>query len=361
MDIKQHKTAIVGLTFLALAVALSAWPNRGKERQRTRGPVPVRTARVEARAAKREVRFSGVTRAARRALLAFPQAARLVSRPVEVGDHVARGAALATLDQRGFENAADGAAAALAQAAARLAQAERDLARVERLASLKAATAEELEHVQAASEAARAAHAAAEAQMAEANRAKGEATLHAPFAGTVTAVFLQPGEMAGAGAPVVELSGDGAVELRVEVPESVVGRLAERQPVEAELPFAEHVRVSGRIRSIARAAIGPGRLFPLVVTLEKAPQLRAGMTAELALEVATDSGLTVPLGAVLNPGSSRPAVFIVREGRARRVPVRVGDLSGERIVVSGKLAEGDVVIVAGHTRLADGDPVEVRP
>ena len=51
---------------------------------------------------------------------------------------------------------------------------------------------------------------------------------------------------------------------------------------------------------------------------------------------------------------------MVRDGRARHVPVEVGDIVGERIEVRGALAAGEPVVVAGHTRLADGDAVEAR-
>jgi RND family efflux transporter MFP subunit len=306
------------------------------------------------------MRFSGVTRAARRATLSFPQSARLATRSADVGDHVRGGTTLATLDLRPFQNAADAARAAVSEAEARLAQAERDRKRVERLAVSKAATAEEVEHVVTAADAVRAAHAAAEARLAEAHRALSDATLRAPFPGTVTAVLLEPGEMAGAGVPIVELSGDGAVELRVEVSEAVVTHLSAGQPIQAELPFADHARVAGRIESVARAAVGPGRLFPVVVTLDPDPAVRAGMTAELLLALETAEALTVPFAAILDPGSNQPTVFVVRDGKAHRTNVRIGDLVDGRVVVAGELRAGDAVIVAGHTRLGDGDVVEVR-
>jgi len=182
--------------------------------------------------------------------------------------------------------------------------------------------------------------------------------MEAPFSGTITAVMLEPGEHAQSGTPVLEISGDGAIELRVEVPESVVSSLRKGQPASVDLPFAG-TSTAGQITSVARAALGPGRLFPVIVALEPAPSLAAGISAELLLETATKQALTVPMRAVVNPGSSWPAVFVVRAGQARRVPVELGHLVGERVAVVGDLALGEQVVVAGHTQLADGDAVEV--
>jgi len=353
-------TTALGLAFLGAALVLGILRGRTHERQVPPSSSAVQVAEVTPATGQRSIRYPGVTRAERRAVLSFPMAARLLERHVEVGAHVTTGQAVARLDDRGPRNAVQAARAALAEAIVRLDQAERNRARTERLVASKAATTEELENLTAAAEAIAAARDAASAQLAEAERALAETTLRVPFAGTVTAVFAQPGEMVGAGTPVLELSGDGAIELRVDLPESAVADLEEGRAVAVELPFADHRHIEGRIRSLARTALGPGRLFPVVVDLQPAPHLRAGMTAELLLERQSDGALTVPLQAVLDPGSSRPGVYLVREGHARHVPVEIGEIVGERISVRGALAAGELVVVAGHTRLADGDAVEVR-
>lgn len=353
-------TVVLGLAFLGTAFALLAFHETPPSRQPASTSPEVRVDEVSAATTRMSIRYPGVTRARNRAVLSFPMAARLVGPRVEIGDHLQAGQAAARLDDRGPHHALQAARAALAEATVRLDQAQRNRARTERLVASKAATPEELENLSAGADAIQAARDAAAAQVAEAERAFSETTLRVPFAGTVTAVFVQPGEIVGAGTPVLEISGDGAVELRVEVPESGLADLQEGSSVAVELPFAGRGTLEGRIRSLARTATGPGRLFPVLVDLAPAPGLRAGLTAELVVERRQDEALTVPLKAVLDPGSSRPGVFVVREGRARHVPVSIGAIAGERIAVRGALATGERVIVAGHTRLSDGDPVEVR-
>jgi len=361
MTRSKHVPTIFGLALLGCALAL--WARPGAEAptpSRVQSATMVRVASIGTTAARRTVRFSAVTRAAQRAALSFPMAGRLVTRGVEVGDHVRRGQVLAAVDDGSSSNAVDSTRASVAELAARVEQAERDRERVQYLVGVKAATAEEVEHVSAAADAVKAAHAAAAARLDEARRMQGETVLRAPFAGTVTAVRLEPGERTRPGVPVIELSGDGLLELRVEVPESVVASLQEGQTATARLPFAGGAKVSGRITSVARAAVGPGGLFPVIVTLDASPGLAAGMTAELLLDTHTGEGYSVPIAAVVNPGSSWPAVFVVREGRARRVPVELGQIVGERVMVSGELTLGEPVVVAGNTQIADGDPVEVQ-
>jgi len=359
---KRRATLMVGLMFLGLAMVIWAKPAADAEGAASDGPTrrQVRVAAVERVEAAREVRFPGVTRAARRASLAFTLPARLAERPVEIGDRVRAGQVLARLDGDEYRLAEQSAAAAVAELEVRLRQAERDEARVARLAEARAATAEELEQTTAATAAIRAAHEAASARLADTRRRRAETALTAPFDGTVTAVRLEPGEWASPGAPVVELAGSGSVEVRVEVPETVRPDLAAGAPVRVELPMVGR-SVAGRVTSVAEAATGAGGLFPVVVGLEAEPGVVAGLAAEVVLSFEREAELAVPLGAVLDSGSSRPSVFRISDGIAYRVAIVPGRLIGDRLTFrSDELFEGDLVAVVGQTALVEGDPVEVR-
>lgn len=360
---RTHRPAlVVGLIFLGSALALSLWPDAaadGAVAPSAREAHVVRVAPVESRLAGRSLRLPGVTRAERRATLSFTVPARLAEREVEVGDAVRSGQLLASVDDREHRHAEQAAAAALAELETRLGQARRDLDRTARLADARAATDEELEQVRSAAGALEAAHAAAAARLGETRRLLREARLVAPFAGTVTAVYLEPGEWAAPGHPVVELSGRGGLEVRVEAPETVRARIGEGSPVAADLPFLR-ASVPGRVSSVADAASGAGGLFPVTVRLAPAEGVVAGLAAEVVLFLDPEPHLSVPLAAVVDPGSSRPSVFRIRGGVAERVAIRPGYLIGDRLTVDAELADGELVAVAGHTALADRDRVEVR-
>lgn len=327
---------------------------------------------------RRELRFSGVTRAEKHARVGFTVGGRLVSRAVEVGDAVAEGEVMARVDDREIRHALAAAEGALAEVRARRRQLERDVERVGTLVEAKAATGEELEQTRAGLDGARAAEQAAEARLAEAERMLREAELDAPFAGTVTDVLLEPGEQVVPGRPVVILSGDGDLELEVEVPEAVVLRLSADREVDVHVPFLGR-KVRGTIDSLGRSAVGPGRLFPVVARIPADAGLVAGATAELVLSLETDQALSVPVAAVINPGGRQPALFRVDaldededggDGRARvqRLDVEVGDLLGDlrndrvtvRPAADGALEAGDRVVVGGQRGLLDGETVIVR-
>jgi RND family efflux transporter MFP subunit len=350
-------TVTIGISLLGAALVLAAWPPNQEPTPELRTRT-VTVAPVTLLETGRTLRLPGVTRAEKQAKLSFAVPARLLSRPVEVGDEVRSGQVLAQLDDRQLRHALRAAEAVAAELDVRLAQAGRDQARVEQLVTVQAATTEELEKVTALATSLTAARDAAQAELEEARRLLDETRLQAPFAGTVTAVPSEPGEWVSPGRPVIELVGSGPVELEIEVPESAVAGLAVGRPVQVELPFADR-QVSGRLQSVGRVASGPGRLFPVVVALADETIVAAGMTAELLLEVDAAAELAVPLRAILNPGSTSPSLFRARHGLAEQVPVELGRLHGELVVIRGRLEPGDQVVVSGHTALGNGDPVEV--
>lgn len=347
-------TAVLLLLLAAALAARPQQPERRRDDAAERGRVHV--AVVRELGSDRVVTLSGVTRASRRAALAFAVPGRLASRPVSVGDRVAAGTLLAALDDREFRHADLAAAAALAETEARLAQMERDLARVARLAERKAATVEEREQMETATAALRAARDAAAAQRDDARRLLGEASLRATYAGTVTAVHGEPGEWMQPGRPVVEIAGDGGLEVEVEIPESLRGAIAVGAPVPVDLPLSG-AHAAGRVTSLAAGAPGPGRLFAAVVTLEADSSLAAGLAAEVRVPVHGEPAAAVPLSAVLNPGASRPGLFRVRDGHVEAVAVELGALVGDAVIVRGAIAAGDTVVVAGHGALVDGDAI----
>lgn len=320
----------------------------------------VRVASVETSSDPRELRFSGVTRSAQRARLSFSIGARLESRPVEVGDVVKRGQVLARVDGLEVKNGLATAQAALAEARARRSQLERDVQRVESLVAVKAATPEELEKTQAGLESLRATEEAASSRVREMERLLGETGLRAPYDGTVTEVLAEPGEFVGPGRPIVTLSGEGDTEVQIEVPESLLPELVPGAVVPVRVAMLGR-EVAGQIRSLGRSAAGPGQLFPVVVALDKAAGVPAGATAELGFRVGENAALSVPVGAVVDPGGRRPAVFKVDGEVVRKVQVEVGSLIGNRVTVRGGLVVGDRVVVGGQRGLLDGDGVEVTP
>ena len=319
----------------------------------------VKVAKVSRLPEGATVRLSAITRFATHSRVSFAIGGRIERRPVDVGDRVKKGDIIARIDAAALRNAADAGAAAFSEVSVRLDQAVRDSARMQTLAREGAVPTATEEKIYAAEKALEAAKSAAEVQLNEAKRQLKESTLRAPFDGVVTKVLAEPGEMVEAGTPIVVLDGGDAVEVEIEVPESLVAPITEGQPVAVDLPMIGKTDLNGRVTAVGKSALGPGGLFPVVVTLPPMDGLKSGLTAEVSLPTGATSGLGVPVSAVINPSGRAAALLKVTDGEVTRVSVETHRMVAGQIEVTGPIAAGDIVVTAGHQQLLGGEKVEV--
>jgi RND family efflux transporter MFP subunit len=320
---------------ILVAAALAAAPQPA-------APAAVKVQTVPASAATAARRVAGTLVAAERATVSSRLAARVERVHVREGDRVKEGARLVTL-------AADDVRGQLAGA-----RAARDAARAHerRLRSLlaeKAATPAELDQAVAQ-------RAQADAAVAAAGANLGYAELRAPFAGSIQAKRVQPGDLVGPGQPLVELEGSGGLEIEATLSAEEAAGVAVGQ----RLPF-ESRGVRGAAEVVAMAPGGDPvshrtALRARVVTAAEA--LRSGSFARLEVP-ATGSTLAVsiPRSALVERGDLTGA-FVVEDGRARLRWLAVGEPAGDRVAIRAGLRAGEPVIDAPGT-LADGAPVEV--
>jgi len=348
---------MLAVASLALSVSGCGMDSSAGERQVA--PRPVRVAEVSSLDAAREIRVSGITRAGRRATLSFLVSGTLLERPVEIGQTVRAGQVVARLYNPGLAPAVASAEARLRELEARLEQLGRDLRRADDLRGRGLISEGEQERVRTDRDATAALRDLAAANLAEARNQLDASILHAPFDAAVDGVFFEPGEFAGAGQPVLQLSASGSLEVELQIPESLIARFAPGLAVELVMSFLDGRRVPGSVTHVGDSGGVPGGLFPVEITLAEEPDLRPGMTVELVLPVRSESGLGVPLAAILDPGTGRPRVFRVAGGSVEPVFVILGQLFGDLVEVTGALQPGDQVVITGVSSLTPGQRVEV--
>lgn len=317
---------------------------------------PVRVAEVAEAPGERVVVLHGVTRAVDRATLSFAVPGRVQTCAVEIGQRVEAGEVIATLDPAGLSANLSSAKATVQGLEAQRAQLKRDRRRAESLEVGTTVAQAEIDTLRAQEARVEASLAGARAQAQEAGRLRGEASLQAPLPGLVVEVLVEPGELVQPGQPVVRLAGAQGVEVEVQAPERVWAHLASGQPAVVELPHLDRTTPAS-IHSVAAAA-GRSGLMPVVVTLQD-PEATAGLTANVVLSIPVEPGVAVPLETLVDPVGGAPSLFVVRQGRAARVPVELGTVLQRDVVVSGALDIGERVVSAGQESLLDGDAVEV--
>ncbi len=352
--------AAIGFIALILAVAAIAF-TIGARNGNTTLPPPdsaraVRVAQVQVESGGKRLRLPGVTRAAERGELSFLHGGHLAERRVRRGQAVTAGQVLAILHNPALMPGLSAAESSVREIEEQLGQVEREVRRLENLHQRNLVPTEELERIVSRRNALKQSLSRAEAGRNEAREQLAEAQLRAPYAGTVVDFFAEPGQFVGPGEPVMSLAGHGALEVVVHLGAERASRLQTGQEVVVRSVNGHQIGAS--IQEIGLAA--PGRPASIVVVLDQVEEYwQPGQGIQVELVWPGQNRLTVPLAAIIDPAADNSRLFRIAGDRALMIPVKLGALSGDRVVIEGPLAEGDLVVVAGQGQLLDDEPVRV--
>jgi RND family efflux transporter MFP subunit len=352
-------------------------------------PTPVRAIRAEAREMQAREAVTGSLRAAFDAVLAAREEGAVLEVKVRAGRFVRKDEALVTVDARRLVAQRTGVEASLAEAraTAAMASAEADDAD-EDLRSLEAAakggnsvSPRELRRartlaksLRAGVDAANKRNEALEAQLELWNLRIADATLRAPFDGTVVETRVEVGEWVSPGTDLVRLVSTGHLEVWLDVPERFMGALGGDAGSNGEIVVragaAKGDVVATNVRRVPR--VDPGtRTFPLVASIEgdAAAKLSPGMSASgwipvgertKTLMVPKDALVYRPAGVAVMTVGGRDEGGATMAGTALMVPIKILFETRREVAVElteGGLAPGAAVIVEGNERLFPGTPV----
>ena len=220
--------------------------------------------------------------------------------------------------------------------------------------SLDTLYADQVANAESQVQAARAQIAAAQAGVAQARQNLEDATIRAPFAGTVSGRPVQPGTVLSPGGTIVRLIGGQGVYFEGSIPSDVINQVQVGQKVEVSVDALDGRKFPATVRSVGNLGSAQGRLFTARIAFDGAPSdVRPGMFARgtITLKTLPDATL-LPTTAVLNDDDGA-YVMLAQGGKARKARVETGLPQGEKIQVKG-LPSGASVIVRGQTGLADG-------
>ncbi len=297
------------------------------------------------------VTATGMVMAKDEASLSFKIGGVIESVAADVGDVVRGGQVLATL-------ALPEIASVVAKAEAGLAKAERDLARTERLYRDSVVARERVEDAATGRD-------LALADLTAARFNAQYAVIRARARGTILRRLAEPGQVIGAGMPVVMIAGDaGGQVVRAGIIDRDVARLSVGD--RGTIRVATHTEAySVRVRRIGSAAAAGAGTYPVEFALDRAVRLGGGLASGLVAEVTVTPSKQrpvrlVPIGALLEADADSGWVISLDEAsKARRHRVQVGGIIGEWVTILGGLDGVSRVVSRGAAYLAEGEQTRV--
>ncbi|HEY8609762.1 MAG TPA: efflux RND transporter periplasmic adaptor subunit [Roseomonas sp.] len=309
------------------------------------GPVNVAVAPVRTGSVVERTESVGTVRAREAVTITAKLPGMVTSIRFQEGERVQAGEVLVVLDDAALR-------AELDQARALLDDARSQLLRVQRLTAGVVAE----QRVDTLLAAAR----GAEGRVRQVQAKLDEARVTAPFAGRVGLRTVSLGALVQPGTAVTTLDDISRVRVEFSIPEVYVARIQPGSIVSARSTAYGERRFQGTV-TVVDTRIDPAtRTVRLVSEFDNPDEaLRPGLflTIELNLET-RENALMVPEEA-LDPVGERAFVFIVRDSRAQRVEVTLGQRRSGEVEVLRGVAATDQVVVRGIQRLRNNAPVRI--
>jgi RND family efflux transporter MFP subunit len=304
--------------------------------------------------------LTGTVEAKQYAQIAALEAGRVERIDVEIGDTVQAGQTLLTLDSKLAQLEVEGAKANLNAAKVNLAEAKRLYQEV-----LKLSEQQVVAQTLIAERAALLANAEAQLASTQANLSLREEllnrhTLKAPFSGVIAQRNVDTGEWVTQQSTVFDLVAQDDLRLNIAIPQEYYSLLLQqpdaavsvKPDVSGALPF------NAKLSRFVPVSNSATRTFMAQVDLPKDSNLVVGMSAraELTIPNTQRSSITLPRSAVKQHPDGGSSVFIVEDGKAKRVITPVTITANNMVTINNQPFDKAYIISAVEL-LRDGTPV----
>ena len=292
-----------------------------------------------------EVEAIGSARAATSAEIYAETDGRVTNVLFSAGDFVRSGQPLVRLDSRQERLAVEAAQVDVREA-------DQLLGRYRRIEDTGAISESQIEAGETALASARVA-------LEQARTALADRVVRAPFSGHVGLTEIDPGDRVNDATPITQIDQRGTLYVDFPAPEAVFSALRPGQVVQVT-PFSDPSReIDARVVATDTRISQDSRDFIVRTAIpNEDDRLRPGMSFRVTFNRAGETRPVVPEEAIVWGGEGSH-LFVIREGKAVRVPVTITARREGSVFVDGAIRRQDRVIVEGVQKVRDGQDIRI--
>jgi RND family efflux transporter MFP subunit len=184
--------------------------------------------------------------------------------------------------------------------------------------------------------------------------------VRAPISGWIGLIDADIGDQVAVGTQIARIDDRSVLLVEFRVPERIVGLIAPGDSLSVAPLARRDMPLEGQIRAIDSRVDAAGRNLRIQAEVDNASDaLRPGMAFAIEMEFTGEAYPAVePLA--IQWSNDGAFVWMVRDGLAERVDVRIVQRANGQVLISGDVAPGEHVVLEGVQSLRDGTEVELR-
>ena len=295
-------------------------------------------------------------------ILAFKYAGKIKSINFESGDFVKKGQVIATIDDSDYKVNLEAFSKKYEAANAVVQNAEAQFSRAEKLYKGGAMPKKDYDNALMQKNVAISTLKEASAGLENARNTLNDTKIIAPYDGYIDKKIVEVGAVVPEGGPVVSYISNDITDIFVNASSKDIEYIKNASDINFKDNSTEKIYTL-KIKSIAQNPDSINLTYPVTFTflnLEKDEKFLSGQTGTVTISVKNngDSEILIPLSALFEDNGSN--VYLFKNGIAVKTAVEIGELrETNKISIVKGLKIGDKVIVAGVSKLVDGDKVKL--
>ena len=295
-------------------------------------------------------------------ILAFKYAGKIKSINFESGDFVKKGQVIATIDDSDYKVNLEAFSKKYEAANAVVQNAEAQFYRAEKLYKGGALAKKDYDNAVMQKNVAISTLKEASAGLENARNTLNDTKIIAPYDGYIDKKIVEVGAVVPEGGPVVSYISNDITDIFVNASSKDIEYIKNASDINFKDNSTEKIYTL-KIKSIAQNPDSINLTYPVTFTflnLEKDEKFLSGQTGTVTISVKNSENpeILIPLNALFEDNGSN--VYLFKNGIAVKTAVEIGELrETNKISIVKGLKIGDKVIVAGVSKLVDGDKVKL--
>ena len=295
-------------------------------------------------------------------VLAFKYAGKIKSINFESGDFVKKGQVIAIIDDTDYKVNLDAFSKKYEAAKAVAQNAEQQFARAETLYKGDALAKKDYDNALMQRNVAISTFKEASAGLQNARNTLNDTKIVAPYDGYIDKKVVDVGTVVPEGGPVVSFISNEITDISVNASVRDIEYIKNAENISFKDSTSDKI-YSLKIKSIAQNPDSINLTYPVVFTfseLSENDKFLSGQTGTVTIAVKNKGKeeILIPINAVFEDNGSN--VYLFKNGIAVKTPIKIGELrETDKISVVRGLKSGDKVIVAGISKLTDGEKVRI--
>jgi len=302
--------------------------------------------------------FPGRAKAVREVNLAFDVSGTLNKRPVKVGENIAKGQLIASLDSRDFRSN-------VSEAKANVQNAYANFNRAKELIKKHFISKSEYDRLNAEAR-------ITSAERDKAVKALSDTELKAPFSGYISELYVDNFQAVQAKQQVARLVDLSQIEMIIDIPESKISLVPYAEDIKVIFDAFPDNEIKAAVKEIGTEASSTTRTYPVTLIMDQPKDIKilpgmAGKARGKASEKAPNKivqhkGIQVPVSAVYSPTNDEKSyVWVINEssGLVRRQVVSLGKIVSTGLIITEGLNAGEWVATAGVHFIREGMKVRI--